>query len=259
MVTEIEISRLIAIQNNATNLLYKIVNDSNQRDEKILLTIARILKELCKYAFEPIIHEKLITDNIIKTLLILSKSEIMDLRFDISCCIFDLTKSNNNATLKMIKGDGIEILYYLTLQNDFNLSCNEALKLNTAIALRNMTAKSNIQCEIISTSDFIIPIMKQIILSKNEEILTHIAASVHNLMSWEDSKTVMLTRNVLGIVFDLAESGKYLESVRASLCFFHARHILSLRPFTHVRMYVDSKRAHTNMYMYIQTAPKYIY
>ena len=208
MTTGIEMSRIIAVQNSAVRLLFNIINNPKEIDKNTLLMSARILKELCTNAVNPTIHSKLMSEDIMKILLQLSKTEIIELKSDVSSCVFDLTKSSHDNTVKVIEENGIEVLYYLTL-ND-NLDFHEDLRLYTSLALCNMTANSQLQCVMVANSVHIMPIMKSIILSNNEETLTHIATTVFNLMIFESSKVLMLKKNVIGIVFDLAATGAYL-------------------------------------------------
>ena len=234
MTTGIEISRIIAVQNNAVRLLYKIINSPNKVAENHLLMSARILKELCTNAFNSTIHLKLMSDDIMKILLKLSKTEIMELKSDISSCVFDLTKSNSENTVKVIEENGIEILYYLTL-ND-NLDFNEDLRLYVSLALCNMTAKSQLQCIMVANSVYIMPIMKSIILSNNEVTLTHIATTVFNLMISDSSKILMLKKNVIGIVFDLAATGAYLIS-QLIVLLLHTTFYLKLKNIKYFHVY----------------------
>ena len=239
MTTGIEMSRIIAVQNSAVRLLFNIINNPKEIDKNTLLMSACILKELCTNAVNPTIHSKLMSEDIMKILLQLSKTEIIELKSDVSSCVFDLTKSSHDNTVKVIEENGIEVLYYLTL-ND-NLDFHEDLRLYTSLALCNMTANSQLQCVMVANSVHIMPIMKSIILSNNEETLTHIATTVFNLMIFESSKVLMLKKNVIGIVFDLAATGAYL--------------ITQLIVFLlHTALYLQSKNTtHTQKHKCVQT------
>jgi hypothetical protein len=204
MVTELESSSFIAVENNAVSVLWKIVK--NQTDEKVLIMIGRIVKELCSNAAEPSIHKKLMSDNIMKILLKLSKIEVPQLKLDISCCIYDLSKGDGDGSLKVLKWDGMDILFWLTLHDCLNL--NDPIRENCGLALRNMTASSPAETVLVASEDRVVPVMKALIKSTAEGALKHVAGAIFNLMTVEAAKEIVLKKGIIPIIFDLAASGK---------------------------------------------------
>ena len=205
MVTQLESSRFVAVENGAIGVLWKIMK--SQTDEKVLVMMGRIVKELCSNASDPIVHKKLMSDNIMRVLLKLSKIEVPQLKLDISCCIYDMTKGEGDDTLKVLKWDGMDVLFWLTLHDCLNL--NDAIRENVGLALRNMTASSPAECILVANEDRVIPVMKALILSSSEDSLKHVAGTIFNLMTVETSKISMLKKGVITLLFDLAASGKY--------------------------------------------------
>ena len=178
MVTELESSRFIAVDNDCVGVLWKIMK--TQTDEKVLMMIARIIKEICSNAADPVVHKKLMAGNIMRTLLKLSKIEVPQLKFDISCCIYDLTKGESEETLKVLKWDAMDILFWLTLHDCLNL--NDPIRENVGLALRNMTASSRAEAITVANEDRVVPVMKALSQSNSEEALKHVAGRYLILM-----------------------------------------------------------------------------
>jgi hypothetical protein len=201
MVTEVETSRAVAVEADAVQVLWKIVKDS--KDDVILTITGRIVKELCATAVEPSVHKKMMSTGIMKILLKLSKFEIPQLKLDISCCIYDLTKGDD--TLKVLKWDGIDVMFWLVLHDCLNLY--DAIRLNVALALRNMSANSTGEIILLSKEDRLVQVLKALSKSNREEVLEHNAGAIFNIMTVEEGKAALLKKGIVKLIFDLAASG----------------------------------------------------
>ena len=110
-------ARIKAVESDCINALWRILK--SQDDESLIIIMGRIAKEVCCEAFNDAIHKKLLADGIMNMLLRLSKIEIPQLKYDISCCLYALTTAGD--ILKVLKWDAVDILFWLTIHDCLNL------------------------------------------------------------------------------------------------------------------------------------------
>ena len=208
MLTEVESSRLVAVKSGSISVLWGIVKSQN--DEKVLELVGRLVKEICSTAEDPDVHKLLMNDHIMRILLKLAKIEVPQLKLDIACCIYDMTKAESGETLSVLKWDGMDVLFWLTLHDCMNL--NNAIKENVALALRNMTATSETGAVSVASEERVMPVMRALSKSHSEDVLKHVAGAIFNLMSVSAAKALLLKQGLIALIFDLAKSGEHSES-----------------------------------------------
>lgn len=204
MLTEVESSRIVAVKSGSISVLWGIVKSQN--DEKVLELVGRLVKEICSTAEDQAVHKLLMTDHVMRILLKLAKIEAPQLKLDVSCCIYDMTKAESAETLSVLKWDGMDVLFWLTLHDCMNL--NNAIKENVSLALRNMTATSESGAVLVASEERVLPVMRALSNCHSEDVLKHVAGAIFNMMSVSAAKAVLLTQGVIALIFDLAKSGE---------------------------------------------------
>lgn len=138
-------SRLIESDTNK-DTLSSSSSHSDGEEEFLVVVIGRIVRELCLESENEHIHKKLLqgedsiviiamnsltiawTDGVMNMLLRLSKVEVPEVKLDVSAAILALTcgrsSYHDNATMKVLKWDAIDVLFWLTIHdclalNDF--------------------------------------------------------------------------------------------------------------------------------------------
>ena len=201
IVTVYQPARAIAIDSNCVPALWKILKAQNDSD--CLACIGRISMDVCSEAVSH--HKKLLSDGIMPILLKLSKLEMPKLKLDISRAMFSLTTiSLPDVTMKILKWDSIDILFWLTLQDSLNLY--DPIRKNCARALRNFTINKD-EALLLAEEDRFITILKVFLKSTNEDVLYQTAGVLYNLLSFEECKKTMLKRGVVPLIFEVAATG----------------------------------------------------
>lgn len=200
------IARSIAIENDIVIAFIKFLKIND--DEYTIRLIGRILKEICQ---ETHLHKKLMTDGIMTILLKLSKIEISLLKYDLSCAFYSI--STVPDTMKVLKWDGIDILFWLTLHDC--LSLYDPIRLNCGKALRNLSVNKD-EAKALVKEDRFTSVLHALVKSRNEDVLFEAAGIMYNIMSIEECKEIMLQRNAISLIFEIASSN-----------YTHVRHICS--------------------------------
>ena len=201
LVCNVDSAKFRVVENDGIAILFRYVK--NQEDEDLQAIVGRIIKEVCSNANDPIIHKRLMKDGIMKILLKLAKVEYPPLKTDISYAIFDMTVGPE--TLKVMKWDGVDVLFWLTLHDCMNLF--DTIKLNVAKALRNFSAQSIEDAKRLSQDERTMPVLKALCKSGKEEVLQHAIGTIYNLMTIEESRKIMVKEGVIKLIFDLAAMG----------------------------------------------------
>jgi len=189
-------SRAIAIECDCVVALSKLLKIND--DEYTIRLIGRIVKELCA---ETLMHKKLMSDGIMGILLKLSKIEVSLLKLDLSCAIYSI--STVPDTMKVLKWDGVDILFWLTLHDCLNLY--DPIRLNCGKALRNLSVNHE-EAKALVKEDRFATVLHALVKSRNEDVLWEAAGILYNLMSIEECKQVMLQRNAIQLIFDIASA-----------------------------------------------------
>jgi hypothetical protein len=201
MVTSYEPSKAEAARQNCTDTIWKMIKV--QESEEVLLPIGRIVKELCVCASaDAVIHRRLMTDGIMKIVLKLAKMEIPHLKYDMSVAIHALTMAGE--TNKVLKWDGLDILFWLTLHDCLNLY--DPIRRNVGRALRNFSA-TEVEGLILVQEDRFMPVLKSLAKSLNEDVLLQASAVLYELMGFPECKKILLGKGVIGLIFEIATSG----------------------------------------------------
>lgn len=205
LVTVYQPARAVAIVAEATGALWQLVKSQN--DEDVLISVGRITKEMCSEASDDVLHKKLLADGVMNLLLKLAKVEIPELKFDVSCSIFHLTTGGD--TMKLLKWDSVDILFWLTLHDCLNLT--DPIRMRVARAMRNFSTNAQ-EARVLVKEDRFMAILRAFAKSKNEDVLWQAAGIVYNLISVEECRKIALSRGITSLIFELASSG--IQSVR---------------------------------------------
>ncbi len=197
LVTKHQAARPFAIEAEVIPALWKLVKTQNDND--LLMWIGRILMELCSEAEGYI--KKLIQDGIMPILLKLAKIELAPLKVDLARAIYFLTIPFSEHTMKVLKYDGVDIIFWLTLHDC--LKVYDYIKQNCVRALLNMTCTPD-EAMSLAKEDRFITIMKELARSTDEDVLWQAAACVFNLMNNEEIRPTMVERGVVSLIFDIA-------------------------------------------------------
>lgn len=190
-------ARSVAIEADAVVALGKLLKLNS--DESTIRFIGRIMKELC---LETMHYKKLLNDGSMNILLKLSKIEKALLKLDLSCAFYSLTTVPD--TMKIIKWDGIDILFWLTLHDCLTLY--DPIRKHCGKALRNLTVNNEEAKNLVKEERFG-TVLKTLVKSRNEDVLWEAAGIVYNLMSIPECRQVMLQRNAIPLLFEIASSG----------------------------------------------------
>ena len=191
--------RSVAISAEVVAALWKILKANDK--ESVIMDIGRIVKELCTEAGSDEIHKQLVKDGIMDILLKLSKKEIPLLKLDLSCSIYSLTTGGD--TTRVLNWDGVDIMFWLVLYDSLKLY--DPIRKNVSRALRNFSSVPD-EGRILVKEDKFLSVLKSLATSNDEDVLWQTAGIVYNLMSIEDCKVILLTRGIIGILFEIASS-----------------------------------------------------
>jgi len=191
--------RAVAIRAEVIAALWKILKVNDK--ESVIMCIGRIVKELCNEAASDELHKLLVKDGIMDILLKLSKKEIPLLKLDLSCCIYSLTTGGD--TTRVLNWDGVDIMFWLVLYDSLKLY--DPIRKNVSRALRNFSSVPD-EGRILVKEEKFLSVLKSLATSNSEDVLWQTAGIVYNLMSIEDCKVILLTRGIIGILFEIASS-----------------------------------------------------
>ena len=198
-------ARIPVIRYDGIVALYKFMK--TQDIDRILITIARIVKELCTEAPDDEIHKKLVADGVMDVLFKLSKKEIPEVKFDCSCSMLSLTFAGD--TMKVLKWDSVDILFWLTLYDSLGLY--DPIRKNVGRTMRNFSLNPE-EARILVKEERFMAVVKALGASTSEDVLWQVAGIIYNLMSDPDCRSIMLSRGVVNQIFEIAASG--YESVK---------------------------------------------
>ena len=108
-------------------------------------------------------------------------------------------------TLKVLKWDGIDVLFWLTVHDCMNLM--DTIRLNVARALRNFSANSPEDAKYMVQDERAMDVLKALARSPKEEVLQHVIGTVYNLLTVEECKVTVIKHHVIKIIFELAACG----------------------------------------------------
>ena len=198
-------ARIPVIRFDGIVALYKFMK--TQDTDRILVSIARIVKELCTEAPDDEIHKKLVADGVMDVLFKLSKKEIPEVKFDCSCSMLSLTFAGD--TMKVLKWDSVDILFWLTLYDSLGLY--DPIRKNVGRTMRNFSLNAE-EARILVKEERFMAVIKSLGASTSEDVLWQVAGIIYNLMSDPDCRSIMLSRGVVNQIFEIAASG--YESVK---------------------------------------------
>lgn len=192
-----------AIDEGVVSALLKIIKTNDS--EEIVSVVSRIVKEICTMVS---MARKLLTDGIMNIMLKLSKFEIPLVKLDLSVAIFNLSMTVE-FSLKMLKLDTVDILFWLTIYDCLNLY--DPIRKNVVRCLRNFTISAE-DCSYICKEERLTSVLKALIKSTSEDVLYNTAVVIYNLLNCSasvvaDCRATLLRRGVIQLIFDLAASG----------------------------------------------------
>ena len=161
LVTKNAASRVPAVLADASSALMSLAK--SQTDDAILISIGRIVKEICSEANDEFVHKKLLQDGIMPLLLKLSKLEIPELKLDLACSLFSMTMAPD--TIRVLKWDSVDVLFWLTLHDCLGLQ--DAILKNVGRALRNFTTAAA-EAKFIVKEDRFMAVLRALGKSNNE-------------------------------------------------------------------------------------------
>ena len=196
LVTAHSPSRASAIEADCVPALWKLLKAIDDIETSGL--IARVVMEICTEALPYI--GKLLSDGIMPILLKLSKLEVPTIKYDISRAIYSLTTVSGHETMKILKWDCVDILFWLTLHDCLDLY--DPIKKNCVRALRNFTLKKE-EALLLITEDRFVTILKALIKSTDMDVLCNTGGTLYNLLSMEECKNILLKRGVIQLIFEV--------------------------------------------------------
>jgi len=199
LVTRNATSRVPAVLADASSALMSLAK--SQTDDAILISIGRIVKEICSEANDEFVHKKLLQDGIMPLLLKLSKLEIPELKLDLACSLFSMTMAPD--TIRVLKWDSVDILFWLTLHDCLGLQ--DAILRNVGRALRNFTTAAA-EAKFIVKEDRFMAVLRALGKSNNEDVLWQAAGICYNIFHAEECRKSFLARGAMTFIFELASS-----------------------------------------------------
>eukprot|EP00602_Paraphysomonas_sp_CaronLab_P009882 CAMPEP_0185036078 /NCGR_PEP_ID=MMETSP1103-20130426/28517_1 /TAXON_ID=36769 /ORGANISM="Paraphysomonas bandaiensis, Strain Caron Lab Isolate" /LENGTH=1549 /DNA_ID=CAMNT_0027573461 /DNA_START=157 /DNA_END=4806 /DNA_ORIENTATION=- len=217
--TAFEPSHKVAIEGGVIVAMAKIVKVHT--DEQIIGMVGRILKEVC---MEDTLSRRLLADGVMPIILKLAKYEYPSLKLDLASAMCSMSVTPDTS-LKMLKLEAIDILFWLTLHDCLNMY--DPIRKYVARTVRNFT----IQLEdalYMSKEERFISVIKVLCKSTNDDVLWQTAVVVYNMLNSpsvvrapdgsilggkkvevlsRDCKDTLLKRGVIQIIFDLAATG----------------------------------------------------
>eukprot|EP00605_Chrysophyceae_sp_TOSAG23-4_P002036 GSChrysophyteH1.ASY1.ANO1.2255.1 assembled CDS len=169
------------------------------------IRIGRVVKELCEAATEMEILKKLLADGVMGIILKLSKPEQPDLKFDMACALYSLSRSPD--PLKVLQWDGVDVMYWLTAHDCLNMF--DPIRRNVCRALRNFSASgvNNSGAVALSKEERCMTVIKALGASTNEDVLWQVSGTMYNILGVPESQEQILNVGGVGMLLDLAASG----------------------------------------------------
>jgi hypothetical protein len=180
------------------------VGESPEDEEATLVMIGHIAKELTdELQVTDVNYErKMLADGIMSIVLKLAKYELPLLKLDMSFAIYNL--SRGVELIKLLKAETVDILFWLTLHD--TLGTQDLICKNVSRALRCFCFSAE-ECKLLVKQERFMPVFKCLIKSKNEDVLWQTAGVMYNLMGIEHCLKVLLDRNLVSLIFEIANSG----------------------------------------------------
>lgn len=161
LVVSYQPSRQQAAMCGAIAALWKL--GKTQDEDSVLISMGRIVKEICSEVGDDLVHKKVMADGIMPLLLKLSKIEIPELKLDISCSIYSMTTAGD--TQRVLKWDGVDVLFWLTLHDCLGLT--DTIRRNVGRALRNFTSNPA-EAKMLVKEDRFMAVLRALAKSMNE-------------------------------------------------------------------------------------------
>ena len=180
--------------------LWKLLK--SQDKDATVISVGRVMKELCTEAMDSAVHKKIIADGAMDILLKLAKKELPVLKLDLSCCIYSLTTGGD--TTRVLNWDGVDVMFWLALHDCLKLY--DSIRRNVARALRNFSANPE-EARILVKAERFISLLKSLSTSNDEDVLWQVAGVVYNMMSLDDCKPLLISRGIINSIFEIASSG----------------------------------------------------
>lgn len=172
-------------------------------EDQLFLIVAHALKDLCEDCGTDInILRKMMTDGVMNIVLKLAKIERVELKIDMSFCIYFLTRGQEN--MKVLKRDSVDIVFWLTLQD--MMSSHDLILRNVSRAMRSFSTGAE-ECKVLVKQERFFNVLKELVKSKNEDVLWQTAGLVYNIMHVESCRKKLLERGLIATIFELAASG----------------------------------------------------
>ena len=195
------------VSSGAMEALGKILKTESTADgkEPVIYRIGRIVKELCTAGTNEELVKKMLADGVNSLILKLAKVELPDLKFDLACAIYALSRSPN--PLRVLQADGVDIMYWLTLHDC--LGHNTPIRKNVSRALRNFTAcgDGGTGAMTLAKEERAITVMKALQNSENEDVQWQVSGSLYNMLQVEEAQEGLLEKGAVGLLLDLAAGG----------------------------------------------------
>lgn len=225
MVTVYNPSQQKACEEGIVGALLKLIKIYD--DEFSVGLLGRIVKEIS--SVDSMI-KRLLTDGIMTIILKLSKYEYPQLKLDLACAMHSLSVATD-CSLKFLKLDAVDILFWLTLHDCLGLY--DPIRKYVSRTLRNISVSVEDACYL-SKEERIFSVFRLLLKSTNDEVLWTSIVTIYNmlhppnlagvdvneattatkkLMAFaQDCKLTMVRRGVIQLIFDLAATG--IENVR---------------------------------------------
>jgi hypothetical protein len=111
--------------------------------------------------------------------------------------------------MRVLKWDSVDILFWLTLHD--TLSLHDTILRNVARTLRSFSSDKE-ESKVLVRQERFFAVFRELIKSKNEDVLWQAAGVLYNLMQYDFNIKVLLDKGLIGFIFDIAASG--FENVR---------------------------------------------
>jgi hypothetical protein len=174
VVTQFHPAHKVAIEAGVIIALQKIIKVHS--DESLIGMVGRILKEICTV---DTLSRRLLSDGVMPIILKLAKYEYATLKLDLASamCSMSLTAE---TSLKMLKLEAIDILFWLTLHDCLNMY--DPIRKYVARTLRNFTILLE-DALFMSKEDRFISVLKALGKSTNEDVLWQTSIVVYNMLN----------------------------------------------------------------------------
>jgi len=196
-----------ALSSNASSSVNTASADASDDEDSVLLLIGQIVEALCSQLEDPKIHRKAMADGIMNVILKLAKLELPSLKANMSFCMYNMIKGGD--LMKVLKWESVDILFWLTLYDTLGLQ--DLILRNVARTLRGFSAGAE-ESKVLIRQERFFSVFKELIKSKNEDVLWQSAGVLYNLLQYSFNIKVLLDKGLIGYIFEIAQSG--FESVR---------------------------------------------